>query len=218
MKLRGSIIHIVVIASIVLLVVGAAAVAIAVHEMGGIHKSSSKKVAGKLVFKGKFNASKLDITSVAGRVAIVKGNTSGILVESNLPIRTSLKNGVLTVYCPEKNEGNLCDSYKNGTVVIEVGEHLSALKLDNTVGRVTMNVQVPSITASNTVGKMTLRASESVKLDNTVGTIKVVIPAGRPARVIADNIVGKVTACKGGEGRPVVVTVNNAVGSIYVEH
>lgn len=196
------------------------------------------KTAGRVVEVGTFNASisGLKVVDINGDVSIVPANSSVVAVRSNLPINVSLQNGVLTVYCQVKHGhfgGNLCDDYRNGTVIVEVPGKLDYVKVENVVGTVYIaakaaNVELSDIVGtvrglawadyrvSDIVGNVYINVEGKATICDVVGNVVVAVPSGRGAVLKAKDVMGKVINDATGNGS-VEVSVNDVVGNVEVE-
>ena len=222
---------------LVLLVVGTLTV-LAVSGKIMLNGSEPKKTAGRVVTVGTFNSSisGLKVVNVNGDVSIVPANVSGVAVRSNLPVRASLQNDVLTVYCPAKHGyfggGTLCDDYRNGTVIVEVPEKLDYLTVENVVGTVYVDVNATNVelsnivgtvkgrawadyTVSNIVGNVYINVRERATVSDVVGNVVVAVPSGKGAVLKARNVMGNVINDATGNGS-VEVSVNDVVGNVEV--
>ncbi|GAB6136303.1 hypothetical protein [Thermococcus prieurii] len=222
---------------LVLLVAGT----ITVLAMSGkitLNGSEPKKTAGRIVKVGAFNSSvsALKVVNVNGDVSIVPANVSEVLIKSNLPVRASVQNGALTVYCPAKHThlggGTICDDYRNGTVIVEVPKKLDYVKVENVVGTVYVGVNATSVglsdivgtikgrawadyRVSNIVGNVYINVMERATVSDVVGNVVVAVPPGKGAVLKARNVMGNVIndATRNGS---VEVSVNDVVGNVEV--
>ncbi|NJE46877.1 hypothetical protein E3E35_05515 [Thermococcus sp. GR7] len=225
---------------LVAVLVGAAVtLALALHgDIEIIRGIIPKKTAGVLVEFGKFSASSLVVRGTVGDVYVVKANVSGIVVKSNLPINVSFENGVLEVYCPIKEgiigKRNICNDYKNGTVVVEVGGELEYLGIRDAVGEFLVSAGVKRITVrhvvgdfdgqswagytiENSVGDITLHASDHVSINNVVGDIIVIVPPDFGVALNAEDVVGDVKSTTSGNNGTIVVSISNVVGDVSIK-
>ena len=239
MRRRGGLIAVLLAAFLVVLLLGAVVTVLALRGDIYVDGITPKKVAGRLVEVGSFNSSGLVVRNVVGNVSIVKGE-GGIRVLSNLPVNVSLEKGTLVVYCPEKRiatlfgirERNVCNDYENGTVVVFVGEDLSNLSIKNSVGGLSVSLEGEEIYVENfvgtvrgtgegyvlhnVVGKVFLRVSRRVSINNVVGDVTIDVPDGFNAKLIAKDVLGKVSNNASGENGTVTVEVFNGVGDVTV--
>ncbi len=222
---------------LVLLVAGTITV-LAVSGKITLNGSEPKKTAGRIVKVGTFNfsVSGLKVVNVNGGVSIVPANVSGVAVRSNLPVRASLQNDVITVYCPAKHAhlggGTICDDYRNGTVIVEVPAKLDCLTVENVVGTVYVDVNATNVelsnivgtvkgrawadyTVSNIVGNVYINVRERATVSDVVGNVVIAVPSGKGAVLKAKNVMGNVLNDATGNGS-VEVSVNDVVGNVEV--
>ncbi|NJD98283.1 hypothetical protein E3E26_00475 [Thermococcus sp. LS1] len=239
MKRRGGTLGALLVLILVAVLVGAAVtLALALHGDIEIRGITPKKTAGALVEFGKFNASSLVVRSTVGDVYVVKANVSGLVVKSNLPINVSFENGVLEVYCPIKEsitgKRNICNDYKNGTVVVEVSGELEYLGMRDAVGDFLISAGVKRITVrhvvgdfdgeswagytiENAVGGITLHANDHVSINNVVGDILVIVPPDFSVALNAEDVLGNVKNTAGGNNGTIVVSISNVVGDVSIK-
>ncbi|KUH32667.1 hypothetical protein APY94_09105 [Thermococcus celericrescens] len=238
MRRKGGALGVVLGVALAVLLIGAVLTVLAIRGDISIDGITPKKVAGKVVEFGEFNAPALEVREVVGDVSIVGANVSKITVKSNLPINVSLENGVLTVYCPTKKVGishrNVCNDYRNGTVVVEVPEKLLGLRIDNVVGDVLVAAESTGVDVTDVVGEVRgtsrndyhlsdivgdvyLNVAEGATISDVVGDVKIAVPEGFGAALTAKDIVGDVTNTAAGKNGTVVVIVTDVVGDVEIK-
>ncbi|MCD6372680.1 MAG: hypothetical protein J7L37_03935 [Thermococcus sp.] len=237
MKRRGGLLTVFLAGALVILIVGATAVALALSGHIHIDGLTPRKVAGRLVEAGRFNAGAIVVENVVGNVRIVESNVSGVVLMSNIPINTSYRDGLLTVYCPKKKtllgEHNVCSEYRNGTVVIEVGASLADVWFRDVVGDVEIDASTTRILAEDVVGDITAAPEAGYQLEDIVGDVSIVaggdvviqdvvgdvviaVPEDFSVHLSADDVVGDVRNLHSGEGMPILITVSDVVGDVTV--
>ncbi|NJE60411.1 DUF4097 domain-containing protein [Thermococcus sp. 21S7] len=237
MRRKGGLVSVVLGVGIAVLLIGAVLTILAIRGDISIHGITPKKVAGKVVEIGEFNASVLEVKAVVGNVSVVGANVSGIVVRSNLPINVSLEKGVLTVYCPTKKVGithrNICNDYRNGTVIVEVPGRLLGLNVRDVVGDVLVASNSTQVDVTDVVGDVTgtswndydlsdivgdvhLNVVERATISDVVGDVTITVPQDFGAALTAEDIVGDVTNTATGKNGTVVITVKDVVGDITV--
>ncbi|HDZ35755.1 MAG TPA: hypothetical protein ENH81_02420 [Thermococcus sp.] len=237
MKRRGGLLGVALSVALVAFLIGATLTALALR--GDVHISgiTPKKVAGKLVEAGRFNAGAIVVENVVGNVRIVESNVSGVVLRSNIPLNTSYRDGLLTVYCPKKKtllgEHNVCSEYRNGTVVIEVGASLADVWFREVVGDVEIDAAATRILAEDVVGDIaaapaaeyqledivgdvSIVAGDDVVIQDVVGDVTITVPKGFSVHLSTDDIVGDVRNFHSGEGMPILITVLDVVGDVTV--
>ncbi|WP_157726907.1 DUF4097 family beta strand repeat-containing protein [Thermococcus radiotolerans] len=237
MRRRGGVLGAVLGVALAVLLIGAVLTVLAIRGDISIDGITPRKVAGKVVEIGEFNASVLEVTAVVGDVSVVGANVSEIVVRSNLPINASLENGVLTVYCPTKRVGishrNVCNDYRNGTVIVEVPGRLLGLNVHDVVGDVLVAADSAGIDITDVVGKVmgtswndydlsdivggvSLNVAGRATISDVVGDVTITVPPGFGAVLTVKDIVGDVTNTANGKNGTVVITVRDVVGDITV--
>lgn len=233
---RGGLLGVLIAVFLVLLLVGA----VLVLSVGGkaLIKPSPKKTAGRLVTVGTFTASELEIRDVVANVLIVGGNTSGIVVKSNLPVRVSAQGDALILYCPEEKTGlfkrrNVCSEYGNGTVVVEVPGKLEGINLQDLVGNVLIETRAASVEMSDVVGTIVgrewasyrisdvvgdirIKAEGSVEIRNVVGNIAISVPRGASVVLEKKDVMGSVTERTHGGSTAVEVSLSDVMGDVTI--
>jgi len=238
MKRRGGLFGALLGAALILLLIAGTVTVLAVTGKITVSGVSPKKTAGRVVEVGSFNASILEVKDVVGNVSIVVGNVSNVMVKSNLPVKASVRNNVLLVYCPTKTgilgRRNVCNDYKNGTVIIEVPRGLTDAEIHDVVGDVLVAAPSPTVEASDivggfygaawslyrvsdVVGDVSLNAKENADISDVVGDVTVRLPPGTRAVVRADDVVGKVINTADGKKGTIEVAVNDIVGDVTVK-
>lgn len=219
------------------LVGAAVTLALALHGDIEIRGITPKETAGALVKFGESNASSLVIRNTVGDVYVVKANVSGLVVKSNLPINVSFENGILEVYCPIKESiigrRNVCNDYRNGTVVVEVGGELEYLGIRDAVGDFLVSAGAKRVivrdfvgnfkgeswaeyTVEDVVGDITLHASDHVGINNVVGDILITAPPDFSVNLNAEDVLRGVTNTAGGENGTIIVSISNVVGDVNI--
>ena len=165
------------------LVVGAVAAIVILHE-----HEDHRKEAGPLKELGKFDAGAIIVREVVGNVMIVSSNVSGVVVKSNLPVKVHYSDGLITVYCPAEDD-NACNDYRDGRVIIEVGKKLADVVIHKTVGDVEVDVNATRLVFEDIVGDVRASAPAEYKVEDVVGDVS--IHAEGEVRV--SNVVGDVT-------------------------
>ncbi len=227
--------------AIVLLLVGVVVTALALHGdicIGGI---TPKKDAGPLEELGRFDAGSVVVRNVVGEVQLIPSNVSGVVVKSNLPVNATYQNGLLTVYClvEKKRSGfgisthNLCEDYKNGRIIIEVGKELADVWVQNTVGDVFIEANatrllfediVGDVRASapaeyrveDVVGDVSIHAEGEVRVSDVVGDVHITVPEEYAVELSVEDVIGDVKNTHSGSGMPVLVMVSNVIGDVTV--
>ncbi|QDA31981.1 hypothetical protein FH039_10690 [Thermococcus indicus] len=219
------------------LLVGTIVVVLALSGHIQIEGLAPRKVAGKLEEVGRFNAGAIVVTNVVGDVRLVESNVSGVVVRSNIPLNASYRDGLLTVYCPDKKtflgRHNVCSDYRNGTVVIEVGSTLADVWFRGLVGNVEVDVDATRIIVEDMVGDLVSTPAAEYRLEDVVGDVSIVagndvtikdvvgdvaisVPVNLSVQLNAEDIVGDVRNSHSGEGMPILITVSDVVGDVEV--
>ena len=207
-----------------------------------LHGHQTHKVeAGPLRELGTFDAGGIVIREIVGDVRVVQANVSGVVLKSNLPVKANYSGGILTVYCPRErekgiigfSERNVCNDYRGGKVVIEVGRKLADVWVRETVGDVEVSVNatrlilrhvVGNVSASapaeyrveNIVGNVSIGAEGDVDVSNVVGDVYISVPSGFSVQFSVNDVVGSVENNHSGGGTPVLVRVSNVIGNVRI--
>lgn len=237
MRRRGGFLGVLLGATLVLLLIIGAVAILAVSGKITVEGVTPKKTAGKVLEIGRFSASGIEVENVVGNVSVIKGHGKRVVVRSNLPVKAQLKNSILLVYCPEKRgvlqKRNVCNDYRNGTVIVEVPEEIGTLRVHNVVGGVFIGAASPDIEISNVVGRFTgsawgnyhvstvvgrvaLRAKDNAAIHEVVGDVEVFVPPGYRALLSTEGVVGKVSNEANGENGTVELRVSNIAGDVTV--
>ena len=238
MKRRGGLLGVLLGVTLILILIAGTVTVLALSGKITINGITPKKTAGRVVEVGSFNASILEVKNVVGNVSIVVGNVSDVVVKSNLPVEASIQSNILLVYCPTKTRllghRNVCNDYKNGTVIIEVPNGLMDTMIHDVVGSVLVAAESPMIDASDivgnfrgltwsfyqisdVVGNVSLNIKNSAMISDIVGDVTVRVPPGSQAIVKANDVVGKVINNASGQNGTAEVIVNDIVGDVRVE-
>ncbi|NJE29786.1 hypothetical protein E3E38_01775 [Thermococcus sp. 18S1] len=222
---------------LLVLLVGTIIVVLALSGHIHIEGLVPRKAAGKLVEVGRFNAGAIVVENVVGDVHLVESNVSGVVVRSNIPLNTSYRDGLLTVYCPDKKtvlgRHNVCSDYRNGTVVIEVGSSLADVWFRGLVGNVEIEADATRILAEDVVGDIIATPAAGYRLENIVGDVSIVagndvvirdvvgdvaiaVPVNLSVQLSAEDIVGDVRNSHSGDGMPILISVSDVVGDVTV--
>ncbi|WP_188202577.1 hypothetical protein [Thermococcus camini] len=241
MRRKAGLLGAVVGAVMVLLLVGVVVTALALHGDIHIEGITPRKDAGPLRELGRFDAGAVIVKNVVGKVQLISSDVSGVVVKSNLPVNATYQNGLLTVYClvEKKRSGfgisthNLCEDYKNGRIIIEVGNGLSDVWVQNTVGDVFIGANATRVVIENTVGDVvssapaeyrvddvvgdvSIHAEGDVTINDVVGDIGIRVPPNYTVSLSLDDVLGKVEKAHSGEGRPIIIRISNVVGDVSV--
>ncbi|WP_457751155.1 hypothetical protein [Thermococcus sp.] len=238
MKRRAGVLGVLLGLAIVLLLIIGTVTLLAVSGKITVSGITPKKTAGRVVEIGTFAASSLEVKGIVGNISIVSSNVSGILVRSNLPLRAGVENRTLVIQCPTERSllgrRNVCNDYRNGTVIVEVPKGLGSISLQDVVGSVSIEATAGSVyisdvvgstwgsgwgsyRVSDVVGKVRLNVMDGAFISDVVGDVTVRVPPGTRAVVNADDVVGKVINNANGQNETVEVIVNDIVGDVRVE-
>jgi len=238
MKRRAGVLGVLLGLTIVLLLLIGTVTVLAVSGKITVSGITPKKTAGRMVDIGAFRASSLEVEEVVGNVSVVAGNAGKLVVKSNLPVEARIQDNVLVIYCPTRRgllgRRNVCNDYRNGTVIVEVPKGLGSITLHDVVGSVSIEATAGSVhisdvvgstwgsgwgsyRVSDVVGKVRLNVIDEAFISDVVGDVTVRVPPGTRAVVKADDVVGKVINNASGENGTVEVTVSDVVGDVTVE-
>ena len=238
MKRKGGLLRVLLAVALAVLLVGVVVTVLALHSNIRIGEITPKKTAGKVLELGEFNASMLEVREIVGNVSVVTANVSGVVVKSNLPINFTLENDLLIVYCPTKRVGlshrNVCNDYRNGTVIVEVSGELLGLTVRDTVGNVfvaadSVGIEIANIVGtvngttwgdydvSNIVGRVSINVKGRATVDNVVGDVKINVPKDYTALLTSKDVLGEVRNNATGKNGTVLIAVENIVGDVEVE-
>ncbi len=231
---RGGVLPIIAGAVLTVILIGAAATVVILHG-----HQTRRVEAGPLKELGAFDAGGVIIREIVGDVGVVRANVSGVVLKSNLPVKANYSGGILTVYCPRErkrgiigfSERNVCNDYRGGKVVVEVGKRLSEVQIRETVGDVEVSVNatrlilkhvVGNVSASapaeyrveNIVGNVSIGAERDVNVSNVVGNVYISIPSSFSVQFSVSDVVGSVRNGHSGSGTPVMVRVSDVVGDV----
>lgn len=237
MKRKGGFLGVVLGVALVLLLIIGTVTLLAVSGKITVNEITPKKTAGKLIEIGRFSISSLEVKNVVGNVSVVRADRKEVTIKSNLPVKAQIQNNTLVVYCPEKRgilrRRNVCNDYRNGTVIIEIPEGFNSLNIHNVVGSVLIGAQSTRISISNIVGRLTgsawgdyhvsgvvgnvhLNIKDTAVISNLVGNLEVSVPSGSRAVLNVEGILGKIVNNASGENRTVEVKVTHIVGNVSV--
>jgi hypothetical protein len=233
---RAGVLPIVVGAVLAIVLIGAVVTVLVLH---GHH--DRVREAGPLREVGRFSAGTILAREIVGDVQIVWTNVSGIVVMANIPVEVNDSGGVLTVYCPVREERgvfgferrNVCNDYRGGRVVIETGSTLSEVQVRETVGNADVTVNATRVILSGVVGKVfaktpaeyvidnvvgdvSLHARRNVSISHVVGNVNVLVPGNLSVQLSVRDVVGNVRNAHSANGTAVLVSVSNIVGNVTV--
>ncbi len=225
----------------VLLLVGVVVTALALHGDIHIEGITPRKDAGPLRELGRFDAESVTVKNVVGEVQLISSDVSGVVVKSNLPVNATYQKGFLMVYClvEKKRSGfgisthNLCEDYKNGRIVIEVGKELADVWVQNTVGDVSIGANATRVVIEDTVGDVVSNSPAEYRVDDVVGDVRIYaggdvtindvvgdvgihVPPNYTVSLFLDDVLGKVGKAYPCEGRPITIRISDVVGDVSV--